>query len=1121
MQEQHKIAAVRNLSFSLQRGETLAIVGESGSGKSVTALALMRLLEQAGGLVQCDKMLLQRRSREVIELSEQSAAQMRHVRGADMAMIFQEPMTSLNPVFTVGEQIAESIRLHQNASREEAMVEAKRMLDQVRIPEAQTILSRYPHQLSGGMRQRVMIAMALSCRPAVLIADEPTTALDVTIQAQILQLIKVLQKEMSMGVIFITHDMGVVAEIADRVLVMYQGEAVETGSVEQIFHAPQHPYTRALLAAVPQLGAMKGLDYPRRFPLISLGHPAKQEPPIEQKTVVDGEPVLRVRNLVTRFPLRSGLLNRVTREVHAVEKVSFDLWPGETLSLVGESGSGKSTTGRALLRLVESQGGEIIFNGQRIDTLSPGKLQALRRDIQFIFQDPYASLDPRQTIGDSILEPLRVHGLLPGKEAAARVAWLLERVGLLPEHAWRYPHEFSGGQRQRICIARALALNPKVIIADEAVSALDVSIRGQIINLLLDLQRDFGIAYLFISHDMAVVERISHRVAVMYLGQIVEIGPRRAVFENPQHPYTRKLLAAVPVAEPSRQRPQRVLLSDDLPSNIHLRGEEVAAVSLQCVGPGHYVAHNHNQNTHSCVDNIQAENKMARAVHRSGLVALGIATALMASCAFAAKEVVVAVGSNFTTLDPYDANDTLSQAVAKSFYQGLFGLDKEMKLKNVLAESYTVSDDGLTYTVKLREGIKFQDGTDFNAAAVKANLDRASDPANHLKRYNLYKNIAKTEAIDPTTVKITLKQPFSAFINILAHPATAMISPAALEKYGKEIGFHPVGTGPYELDTWNQTDFVKVKKFAGYWQPGLPKLDSITWRPVADNNTRAAMLQTGEAQFAFPIPYEQAALLEKNKNIELMASPSIMQRYISMNVTQKPFDNPKVREALNYAINRPALVKVAFAGYATPATGVVPPSIAYAQSYKPWPYDPVKARELLKEAGYPNGFSTTLWSSHNHSTAQKVLQFTQQQLAQVGIKAQVTAMDAGQRAAEVEGKGQKESGVRMFYTGWSASTGEADWALSPLFASQNWPPTLFNTAFYSNKQVDDFLAQALKTNDPAEKTRLYKAAQDIIWQESPWIPLVVEKLVSAHSKNLTGFWIMPDTGFSFEDADLQ
>ena len=374
MQDQQKIAAVRNLSFSLQRGETLAIVGESGSGKSVTALALMRLLEQAGGLVQCDKMLLQRRSREVIELSEQNAAQMRHVRGADMAMIFQEPMTSLNPVFTVGEQIAESIRLHQNASREEAMVEAKRMLDQVRIPEAQTILSRYPHQLSGGMRQRVMIAMALSCRPAVLIADEPTTALDVTIQAQILQLIKVLQKEMSMGVIFITHDMGVVAEIADRVLVMYQGEAVETGTVEQIFHAPQHPYTRALLAAVPQLGAMKGLDYPRRFPLISLEHPAKQEPPIEQKTVVDGEPVLRVRNLVTRFPLRSGLLNRVTREVHAVEKVSFDLWPAKryrwwaSLAAVNPLPGGRAAPGRIA-------GRRNYLSGQRIDTLSPGNFR--------------------------------------------------------------------------------------------------------------------------------------------------------------------------------------------------------------------------------------------------------------------------------------------------------------------------------------------------------------------------------------------------------------------------------------------------------------------------------------------------------------------------------------------------------------------------------------------------------------------------------------------------------------------------------------------------------------------------------------------------------------------------
>ncbi|MBM6635325.1 glutathione ABC transporter ATP-binding protein GsiA [Leclercia adecarboxylata] len=588
--ERQPIPAVKNLSFSLKRGETLAIVGESGSGKSVTALSLMRLIEQSGGLVACDSLLLRRRNGQVSDLTTLSSSQVRRVRGADIAMIFQEPMTSLNPVFPVGEQIAESIRLHQGLSGDEALAEARRMLEQVRIPEADAILGRYPHQLSGGMRQRVMIAMALSCRPAVLIADEPTTALDVTIQAQILQLIKVLQDEMEMGVIFITHDMGVVADIADRVLVMYQGEAVETGTVEQIFHSPEHPYTRALLAAVPRLGAMNGSDLPRRFPLISLTNPGFQEAETEQDTVVPGDPILQVRDLVTRFPLRGGLLNRVKREVHAVENVSFDLWPGETLSLVGESGSGKSTTGRALLRLVEAQEGTITFNGERIDTLPAGQLQPLRRDIQFIFQDPYASLDPRQTVGYSIMEPLRVHNLLDGDAAQRRVAWLLERVGLKPEHAWRYPHEFSGGQRQRICIARALALNPKVVIADESVSALDVSIRAQIINLLLDLQREMGIAFLFISHDMAVVERISHRVAVMYLGQIVEIGPRRAVFENPQHPYTRKLMAAVPVADPAHRQARRVLLQDELPGNIRKRGESTERVVLREVGPGHFVA---------------------------------------------------------------------------------------------------------------------------------------------------------------------------------------------------------------------------------------------------------------------------------------------------------------------------------------------------------------------------------------------------------------------------------------------------------------------------------------------------------------------------------------------------
>jgi len=596
-EERRLVPAVKQLSFSLKRGETLAIVGESGSGKSVTALSLMRLLEQAGGMINCDSLLLRRRNQQVIDLTELSQSQMQSVRGADMAMIFQEPMTSLNPVFPVGEQIAESIRLHQGLSREQALAEAKRMLDLVRIPEAQTILGRYPHQLSGGMRQRVMIAMALSCRPAVLIADEPTTALDVTIQAQILQLIKVLQQEMEMGVIFITHDMGVVADIADRVLVMYQGEAVETGSVEQIFHAPEHPYTKALLAAVPRLGAMNGSDLPRRFPLLSPGVVQNEE--TEQDTVVPGEPILQVRDLVTRFPLRGGLLNRVKREVHAVENVSFDLWPGETLALVGESGCGKSTTGRALLRLVDSQEGSITFNGERIDTLPASKLQHLRRDIQFIFQDPYASLDPRQTVGYSIMEPLRVHGLLKGEEGQRRVAWLLERVGLKPEHAWRYPHEFSGGQRQRICIARALALNPKVVIADESVSALDVSIRAQIINLLLDLQRELGIAFLFISHDMAVVERISHRVAVMYMGQIVEIGPRRAVFENPQHPYTRKLMAAVPVADPAHRHGHRVLLQDEMPGNIRKRGEATERVVLREVGPGHFVAPPHQHNAFS------------------------------------------------------------------------------------------------------------------------------------------------------------------------------------------------------------------------------------------------------------------------------------------------------------------------------------------------------------------------------------------------------------------------------------------------------------------------------------------------------------------------------------------
>ncbi|MBK0034411.1 glutathione ABC transporter ATP-binding protein GsiA [Erwinia sp. S43] len=587
-QEGQRIQAVNNLSLTVREGETLAIVGESGSGKSVTSLALMRLVEQGGGSIDSGSILLRRRNQQRVDLATLSSRKLREIRGADIAMIFQEPMTSLNPVFPVGEQIAESIRLHQGKDHQQALEEAKRMLDLVRIPEAKNIMSRYPHQLSGGMRQRVMIAMALSCRPALLIADEPTTALDVTIQAQILQLIRVLQKEMQMGVIFITHDMGVVAEMADRVQVMYRGNVVETGEVETLFSAPKEPYTRALLAAVPKLGAMTGRPFPQKFPLVG-DEVAANEPP--QDTVrKDGPPLLQVRDLVTRFDIRSGIFNRVTRRVHAVEKVSFDLHHGETLALVGESGCGKSTTGRSLLRLVESQGGSITFDGKRIDLLKGSALSHLRRDIQFIFQDPYASLDPRLTVGYSIMEPLLVHGIARGQEAEQRVASLLERVGLLPEHAQRYPHEFSGGQRQRICIARALALNPKVVIADESVSALDVSIQAQIINLMLDLQRDYGIAFLFISHDMAVVERISHRVAVMYLGQIVEIGPRQAVFENPQHPYTRKLMAAVPVAQPGHRRRERALLVDEIPSPIRALGDEPLVAPLVEVSAGHYVA---------------------------------------------------------------------------------------------------------------------------------------------------------------------------------------------------------------------------------------------------------------------------------------------------------------------------------------------------------------------------------------------------------------------------------------------------------------------------------------------------------------------------------------------------
>ena len=585
------VDAVRHLSFHVERGETLAIVGESGSGKSVTSLALMRLVEYGGGKIIEGRMAFRRRNGQVLDLARAPDATMRGIRGADIAMIFQEPMTSLNPVFTAGDQIAEAIAIHQNKDRTAARAEALRMLELVRIPEAKNVLDRFPHQLSGGMRQRVMIAMALSCKPSLLIADEPTTALDVTIQAQILQLIRELQTEMQMGVLFITHDMGVVAEVADRVLVMYRGDKVEADTATRVFADPRHPYTRALLSAVPQLGAMRGTDLPAKFELLRVDGDAAPVATVPQDTVrADQPPILRVKDLVTRFDLRSGILGRVTRRVHAVEKLSFDLHAGETLALVGESGCGKSTTGRSLLRLVESQRGSIEFNGRNILELPKKDVQALRRDIQFIFQDPFASLDPRVTVGYSIMEPLLVHGIAKGDEAQQRVRWLLEKVGLPADHAQRYPHEFSGGQRQRIAIARALALNPKVVVADESVSALDVSIQAQIVNLLLDLQRELGVAFLFISHDMAVVERVSHRVAVMYLGQIVEIGPRRAIFENPQHDYTKRLMAAVPVADPTRRHIGRTLQKGEIPSPVHPVGYEPDVQPLVEVGPGHFVA---------------------------------------------------------------------------------------------------------------------------------------------------------------------------------------------------------------------------------------------------------------------------------------------------------------------------------------------------------------------------------------------------------------------------------------------------------------------------------------------------------------------------------------------------
>ena len=559
---------VDGLSFALERGKTLCIAGESGSGKSMTALSLLQLLPQPMARVTGGSALF--KGRDLVTLGPDA---MRLVRGREIGMIFQEPMTSLNPVLTVGRQLVEAVTAHERLPRDAARRRAKALLDQVQIPEAGRRLAQYPHELSGGMRQRVMIAIALSQKPDILIADEPTTALDVTVQAQILSLIRLLQSETGAAVILITHDMGVVAEMADSVLVIKEGRAVEAAPVQQIFATPAAPYTKALLDAVPRLGAMSGTTLPKR---------AKGEPAAKKE-------VVEVDNLTVRFDIRSGFFHGVSRRVHAVEGISFRLHAGETLALVGESGCGKSTTGKALLNLVPFTG-DVRINGTHTGGLSAARMKPVRRDIQMIFQDPYASLDPRMRVGELVAEPLKIHGLATGSDLTDRVAYLFQRVGLPPEAASRYPHEFSGGQRQRICIARALSLSPKIIVADESVSALDVSIQAQVLDLLQDIQNETGIAYLFISHDMAVVEQISHRVAVMYMGRFVEIGTRAQVFENPQHSYTRKLMSAVPIPDATRARRHFVPFEGELPSSIRSASYQPPPVAYTDIGAGHLVA---------------------------------------------------------------------------------------------------------------------------------------------------------------------------------------------------------------------------------------------------------------------------------------------------------------------------------------------------------------------------------------------------------------------------------------------------------------------------------------------------------------------------------------------------
>ena len=573
------VQVVKDLSFSIRQGETLGVVGESGCGKTVTALSIMKLLPKETLKISSGNIIFNNKA-----INNLSDSELEKIRGNEISMIFQEPMTSLNPLFTVGEQVAEVVRRHKNVSKERAWKRAIELLDLVKIANPEKKASDYPFQLSGGQRQRVMIAVALACEPKILIADEPTTALDVTIQAEILALINRLKDETGTAVMFITHDMAVVAQMADRVIVLYPGEKVEEGTVHEIFNNPKHEYTKSLLAAVPKLGEMASRKYPEPMRLMG-----KRDTQIIKPIIGTDEPILSVKKLVTRYSIRGGLFQRIKAKVHAVEDISFTIMKGKTLSLVGESGCGKSTVGRSLIRLVEPASGEVYLDGQNILDLSVKDVRDARSKIQMVFQDPFASLNPQRPLFDQVAEPLRNYGIFKLQELQKRISDLFDRVKLPQSFMKRYPHQLSGGQRQRIAIARALALNPKVIIADEPVSALDVSVQAQVLNLMMELQVDLGLSFLFISHDMAVVERVSHDVGVMYLGRLVEIGPRQAIFRNPHHPYTKDLLKAVPIADPSKRKTEREMNFKPLPSPIHDLTHDPKPSEYKKVAKDHYV----------------------------------------------------------------------------------------------------------------------------------------------------------------------------------------------------------------------------------------------------------------------------------------------------------------------------------------------------------------------------------------------------------------------------------------------------------------------------------------------------------------------------------------------------